>query len=87
MIGRSRGGYHPHGGPLWLDWYEEFKNIERVRQVVGHTARRKTGDNAGITWKGSSANIDCLDRKNEVLWISNGRARKRAFELPRKIIV
>lgn len=87
MIGRSGGGYHPHGGPLWLDWYEEFKNIERVRQVVGHTARRKAKDNSGIMRNKGSVNIDCLDRKNEVLWISNSKARKRAFELPRKIIV
>lgn len=87
MIGKSRGGYYPYGGPLWLDWYDEFKNIERVRQVVGHTARRKTGDNSGIIRRRGSINIDCLDRKNEVLWISNGRARKRGFELPKKIIV
>jgi hypothetical protein len=87
MIGKSRGGYYPHGGPLWLDWYDEFKNLERVRQVVGHTARRKTGDNSGIMRRRGSINIDCLDRKNEVLWISNGKARKKGFELPKKIIV
>jgi hypothetical protein len=87
IIGSSRGGHYPVGGPLWLDWYDEFKNIQRIRQVVGHTARRKTGDNSGIMRRRGSINIDCLDRKNEVLWISNGKARKRHFELPRKIIV
>jgi hypothetical protein len=87
MIGRSRGGYYPYGGPLWMDWYDEFKNSERIKQVVGHTARRKSGDNLGITRRRLSSNIDCLDRKQEVLSIMNGTAHKKRFELSKKIIV
>lgn len=87
QIGYGRGGNAKCGGPLWCDWYDEFQDISNLRQVVGHTARRKQGDNSGIVRKGGSVLIDCLDRKNEVLWISHGKARKKGFELPRKIIV
>jgi hypothetical protein len=87
QIGYSRGGNAKCGGPIWCDWYDEFRDISNIRQVVGHTARRKQRDNSGVVRKGGSVLIDCLDRKNEVLWISHGKARKKGFELPKRIIV
>jgi len=35
--GPARGGYHPVGGPLWLDFVEEFVDDLPFPQVVGHT--------------------------------------------------
>jgi len=35
--GRARGGLLPYGGPLWLDWNEEFEDALEVPQIVGHT--------------------------------------------------
>ncbi len=34
--GRSRGGYADIGGVTWMDW-SEFKHIEGLNQIVGHT--------------------------------------------------
>lgn len=36
-IGRARYGTSPIGGPLWLDWFSEFKPIPNINQIVGHT--------------------------------------------------
>jgi len=36
-VGWSRGGNYEAGGPLWLDWREEFKPLYSVSQIVGHT--------------------------------------------------
>lgn len=49
--GYYRGGFHAEGGPMWLDWNMEFKPIEGVNQVVGHTKsaeilRSKSGKNS-----------------------------------------
>jgi hypothetical protein len=36
--GRARGGEAEVGGPLWLDWNEEFEDDPRLPpQIVGHT--------------------------------------------------
>lgn len=35
--GRARGGVMPYGGPLWLDWNQEFEDSLEVPQIVGHT--------------------------------------------------
>lgn len=35
--GPPRGGYHPVGGPLWLDFVEEFVDDLPFPQAVGHT--------------------------------------------------
>lgn len=43
QIGPSRGGrFVRAGGPLWLDFMEEFEPIEGLLQVVGHTGRKKS---------------------------------------------
>jgi len=37
-VGHCRGGDIRHiGGPLWLDWYEEFEVLYDLPQIVGHT--------------------------------------------------
>lgn len=41
-VGRTRGGPAPHGGPLWLDWHEEFLSFrnelgQTQKQIVGHS--------------------------------------------------
>lgn len=36
-IGRARGGMNEIGGILWKDWDYEFRPIEGVNQLVGHT--------------------------------------------------
>ena len=35
--GRARNGNEPFGGPTWLDWFHEFKPVEGLKQLVGHT--------------------------------------------------
>lgn len=35
--GAARYGRQDVGGPLWLDWHSEFKPIEGLNQIVGHT--------------------------------------------------
>lgn len=35
--GKCRGGDFSSGSPIWLDWDEEFKPIEGMLQIVGHT--------------------------------------------------
>ncbi len=34
--GHARGGFHPVGGPMWLDW-NDFEPVEGMKQIVGHT--------------------------------------------------
>jgi hypothetical protein len=50
--GISRGGDLPRGGPLWLDWYQEFQDELPLPQIVGHTA--------GAAWR-RVGNCYCLD--------------------------
>lgn len=56
-IGACRGGEDIYGSPLWLDFFDEFRNIDGVRQVVGHTSR-----NEEYRKKEISGNI-CLDNR------------------------
>lgn len=50
--GGYRGGPHPIGGPVWLDFTVEFKDIEGMPQIVGHTSGKD------IRQKGKSYCID-----------------------------
>jgi hypothetical protein len=36
-VGACRGGYSNSGSPVWLDWYSEFRPIDNITQIVGHT--------------------------------------------------
>ena len=71
QIGRSRGGYNPCGGLFWCDWWQEFEPVAGVKQIVGHSNFRPSGQPEGIVTKGQgdciSYNIDCLTRVPEVL--------------------
>jgi hypothetical protein len=51
-IGRARRGTSEFGGPLWLDWNEEFVDALELPQIVGHTRC------ANPTQKGRSYCID-----------------------------
>jgi len=72
-IGVVRGGFDAVGGLFWCDYRTEFKPINGVKQVFGHTAYRKPEGNLGIIWKGEGDNIsyncDCLDSSDELLVI------------------
>jgi hypothetical protein len=50
--GVARGGVIPFGGPLWLDFDNEFEDVLEVPQIVGHTRCAKQ------TQKGRSYCID-----------------------------
>jgi Calcineurin-like phosphoesterase. len=77
QIGRSRRGPDFVGGLYWCDWWKEFKPIDNIRQVVGHSAYRPTHADSGIvimsdSYGSENYNIDCLDRVNQVLVIDDG---------------
>lgn len=50
--GIARGGEAPYGGPLWLDWDQEFEDALGLPQIVGHTRGAK------LRQKGRSFCID-----------------------------
>jgi len=66
-IGASRGGWKPAGGIFWCDFWAEFRPIEGLTQIVGHSAYRPVGQESGIVLRDNCYNIDCLDRVKEVL--------------------
>jgi hypothetical protein len=75
-IGRSRGGANDCGGPFWCDYWDEFMDIDGIKQVFGHSASRPLGTTRGIfTSDMENFNIDCLDNAKEVLEINNGNAK------------
>ena len=62
-IGRARYGMKPTGGILWNDWFEEFKPIPELIQIVGHSGYKP----GGVHKKGNSYNVDCLSHVRQVL--------------------
>lgn len=80
QIGQSRGGYHNVGGLLWCDYHADFQPLHELKQVFGHTATNLPGEGNGIRTKDErNYCIDCLDRVNEVLEISDGKAEILTF--------
>lgn len=76
QVGFCRGGGVPRGGPLWLDWNQEFEPMKQA-QIVGHThktrsVRSKTyngGENPDV---GSNSISYCLDSGlNHVMWVDD----------------
>ena len=63
--GWARGGAAIVGGPVWLDWNEEFEPVEGTPQIVGHTngkAVRTKQLNSEISY--------CLDTSlHHVMWV------------------
>jgi hypothetical protein len=56
-VGQVRGGNARIGGPLWMDWREEFTSSSHIgKQIVGHT----TLDEPGVKGEGTeeSWNLD-----------------------------
>jgi hypothetical protein len=37
MAGKSRGGSEDYGGITWQDWFHDFKPVQGISQIVGHT--------------------------------------------------
>lgn len=54
--GSCRGGSENIGGPLWLDFNQEFMPIDDLPQIVGHTPH---------TYPSRNGNSVCLDCFNE----------------------
>lgn len=68
-IGRARYGRDPVGGLFWCDFNSEFKPIDGMNQIFGHT-RHKTTDIRTVKGKDSiNYCIDCLDTKIQFLEI------------------
>lgn len=67
--GKARGGYQKKGGLVWLDFDQEFGEIDWIPQIVGHTFRKKRQ----ITkWK--NTNNYCIDTNlSQYLTITNGK--------------
>lgn len=59
--GIARGGDFPYGGPLWLDWDDEFEDTLDFPQIVGHTRGAK------LRQKGRSFCIDMEQKAYAIL--------------------
>ena len=67
QIGKRRGGLDDYGGLFWCDWNTEFKPLDGVKQVVGHTHYRYTGQFKEMGGaQNTSINIDCLPQMNRI---------------------
>jgi len=60
-IGTARFGSSNYPGIFWCDWNHEFRPIDGIRQVMGHTHVYDIRLNDG------NYNIDCLQHKNKIL--------------------
>lgn len=69
--GAARGGVLPFGGPLWLDWEAEFKDVLEVPQIVGHTRCAKP------TQQGKSYCIDFAQGAYAI--VENGEIQLRIW--------
>lgn len=77
-VGRKRGGYYSHGGPLWCD-RSEFSNKEILKgyhQYVGHTKQksiktRNYDNRRGENFEGSITFCDVLDYCNEFIVVGD----------------
>lgn len=68
--GKARGGIAEFGGPLWLDWDQEFEDHLEVPQIVGHTCGPE------IRTKGRS---HCIDVMQSVYAIVDGATVRHKF--------
>ena len=67
QAGRARGGPAPVGGPVWLDWNNEFEHVAKLPQIVGHTQGRD------VRKAGSDEEFDsyCLDTaSSHAAWVN-----------------
>lgn len=73
--GVSRGGYAKVGGLVWNDWKRDFKPIENVNQIVGHTPDR-TPRNISVINSDNwclDCNLDKFEHLNFVGLITDGK--------------
>lgn len=79
-IGSARGGWSEKPGIFWCDWWDEFEPIEGLTQITGHTSyrpQRFEGVSGIINDGKGNWNIDCLDSREDVLFIrANGEISK-----------
>ncbi len=66
QAGRGRGGRQDVGGCTWLDWDDEFRPINGVRQIVGHSRA------AEPRWNGDSVCLDTDLRHYAVITTDGG---------------
>lgn len=76
VCGARRGGFYPHGGPLWADASEtEMDYLEGFHHVVGHTklykmdTYQRPGEESSITY------IDVLNSREEFYVLDTGLAK------------
>lgn len=87
VVGRSRGGLAPEGGPIWCDWQKDFEPIEGVKQIFGHSASPNPPQwlsettEKGLRRIHDSWNIDCLQRHNTVLNFNTSSGECTPLEL------
>jgi hypothetical protein len=58
--GYSRGGPQPCGGVLWCDWRDEFRPLAGVKQIMGHTPRRRPEGR----WVGQDRPVEVMTNDN-----------------------
>lgn len=80
--GNARGGPSKYGGIVWCDFEDEYKPIEGLKQIVGHTysyvnkiRSHKTESDNPLEWQNIC--IDC--NLNEYLIISNGKMEIKQY--------
>jgi len=82
LAGAARGGRVNFGGITWLDFNREFKPIEGIKQIVGHTTQKCVlnhidDGNVDLT-KSNDLCIDC--NLVEYLIIEDGKLEVKKFK-------
>lgn len=70
-VGACRGGDAKVGSPCWLDWRYEFKPIENIFQIVGHTQSLEPRDYSEVIIEKDNFCIDS-GQKTYMVW-ENGK--------------
>jgi predicted phosphodiesterase len=65
-VGTIRGGRDPVGGPLWLDWTNEFTPVDNLNQIVGHTSKFQDEPR---TMEGQNSVNYCIDSMQHAVMI------------------
>lgn len=66
-IGQYRGGINKVGGIFWCDFNAEFKPVDNLNQVFGHSASKGTEVRKMMGTNSRNYCVDCLDKKQEFL--------------------
>lgn len=83
LPGRRMGELR-NGGITWQDWDDEFKPVEGINQIVGHTPSRETYDRPKVDLSNLSQNW-CLDRCGDNHFIGIIEDGKISFTTRKKI--